>query len=128
MKSLKKIAALTLVAVCTFGNASVVTFNSAPDNNYFSGPVTSDGFTVAGTIHQGTFSDFDGRGQTNGTVYYGIWNNAGLTTSGFTLTAADNSLFSLMAFDFDNAYPGGGARTTSLTLTGTLADVQGSPA
>lgn len=122
MNTLKKIALLGLIAASQFASAAVVTFNSARDNRYFSGNVTSDGFTAAGANYQGTFSNFDGMGQTNGSIYYGIWNNGQQNSAAFTLTAVDNSLFSLSSFDFDNAYRNGRMRTSFLTLIGTKSD------
>lgn len=130
MNLLKSLAISGLIFTSQFSGAVVVNFNTSPNNAYFSGPVTSNGFTATGANYQGTFSNFDDKGQTNGSIYYGIWNNEHLTSSAFTLKAADSSLFSLSSFDFDNAYRSSAlspfgtnlARTSSLTLVGTMAD------
>lgn len=124
----KQLSTLILFAVSTLANATVVDFNGAPENAYNTlGSVTSNGYSVtlvpALLAAQGTFSNVDSVGPTNGTIYYGVWNNASQSSVSFNLTAADNSLFSLSAFDFSNVnYSFAGIRTQSLGLVGLLAD------
>jgi len=113
-------AACALFAIKLQASPTVINFNSDPDNSYFVGSVTSQGFvfTPGANSNMGTMSNFDGEGQTDGSIYLGSWSNDSDATL-LSFQATDSSLFSLQSFDFDNAYASGGSRTNSLTITGT---------
>jgi hypothetical protein len=130
----KFIALFVALGAMQAANASVIDFNGNNPNDYFIGATTSNGFTITNSPFAGenigTTSNFDGKGQTNGTVYLAAWSNSSMST-GIVIRATDNSLFSMQSFDFDNAYasdPGGGlcspgiCRTASITVVGSFAD------
>jgi hypothetical protein len=116
------------LALCAAGvaNATVINFNSNPDNNYFAGSVASNGFVVTpndGNSNIGTMTNVDGSGMVNGSVYLGLWSNSSASAS-ILLKNANSALFSLQSFDFDNAYQYvSGARVSSITVVGTRADL-----
>jgi hypothetical protein len=107
-------------------HATVIDFNGNATQAYFVPSVTSNGFIATGTpaidYNIGTSNDFDFYGfALNGTVYLTTWSNTYSTTS-VTLKDLGNALFSLQSFDFDNAYNSPNRRTSTVTVTGTLAD------
>lgn len=125
MNMLKKMALVLSLGAANIASATVVDFNSTANNSYFIANTTSQGFIVAHSTvadnNMGTMSNFDGAGMTNGSIYLGIWSNS-VSTTGFTLASSLGDLFSLNSFDFDNAYPNGSRRTSTLNVTGTFAD------
>lgn len=135
MNFIQKTFAIASFAVAGVANATVVNFDSSPEDNYFAPSVTAQGFLFTGNSANdeniGTFSNMDNKGVTNGTIYFGIWSNSAPTTS-FTMKSANNNgAFSLQSFMFSNAYPtgmgifsGNDSRTASVTVVGTRANNQ----
>jgi len=118
--SLPALATCALFALALDARADLIDFNTLPDGQYFVGSVTSDGYIFTPGVNSalGTMSNFDGNGQTDGSVYLGSWSNEASQTL-FSFNATDASLFSVQSFDFDNAYSENASRTATLTVTGT---------
>jgi hypothetical protein len=117
--SIPAFATCAILALALDARADVIDFNTLGTGSYFLSSVTSNGyiFTPGYESSMGTMTNFDGDGQTDGSVYLGSWSNY-VSQTLFSFDATDSSLFSLQSFDFDNAYPGDYNRTGTLTVTG----------
>ncbi len=101
-----KKAVLLFCLISGFASADVITFDSNPDNLYWTSPVISDDFAfsdIAGNGSLGTASNLDGESVDNGTVHLMDWTNGG-NVSFMRMNATDHSLFTLTAFDFTSGY------------------------
>ncbi len=125
MNMFKKLALVVCLGVANVASATVIDFNTNADNAYFIGTTTSNGYTIANSAvsdnNIGTMSNFDGQGMTDGSIYLGAWSNT-FSQTGITIHNTANALFSMQSFMFDNAYPNGSSRTSTLNIIGTYAD------
>jgi|GEM_PF-2351503 len=108
-----------LLGIAGLANATVLDFDTQPQT-YFESPIVEQGYTFTGTADGFGTNDND-NWPSNGTTHLMSWTNVG-TSSGFTLTANDNSIFSISSFAFGSGYIGAQDPVFSLTVTGTGGD------
>lgn len=101
-------------------NATVLNFNSQPEG-YWVSSIVEQGYTVS-TISDGLGANNADLWPSNGTTHLMSWTN-GSSTSGFTLSANDSSVFAVTSFAFASGYVLGYTPVTSLTVSGTGGDV-----
>lgn len=116
---MKKIALAVAIFAAFAGssaNATVVDFNSQPEV-FFVNTIHDSGYTF-NSIADGFGTNNNSLWPSNGNVHLMSWTNNG-STSGFTMQADNNSVFSISAFDFGSGYIGQYLPVDSLTVSGT---------
>lgn len=115
-KIVSMFAVLSTVAFAVPSMASVVTFDAQPEV-YFVPSVTDSGFNFQ-SIADGFGTNNHPLWPTNGTMHLMSWTNNS-STSGFVMTALDNSAFAVTSFLFGSGYVAGFDGVSSLMVTGT---------
>ena len=96
--------------------ATVLNFAAQPEA-YSVSPIIEEGYTFNSTA-DGLGTNNAGLWPSNGTMHLMSWTNGG-GSSGFTLTANDNSVFSVTSFAFGSGYVNQSEPASSLVVSGT---------
>ena len=124
---MKKFLAGLVVGAMMFGvagwvNATELNFDTQPEA-YFVSPILEQGYTFT-TIADGFGTNNHELWPSNNTIHLMSWTNyEDSNQSGFTLTADDNSVFSIVSFAFGSGYLGKYRPVTSLVVSGIGGDV-----
>jgi hypothetical protein len=112
----KLIATIALCLTAATAQATVINFDSQPEA-YFVTPIHDSGYTFS-SIADGFGTNNNSMWPSNGTTHLMSWTNNSLI-SGFTITADNNSLFTLNSLVFGSGYIGNYDPAYSLTVVGT---------
>lgn len=112
----KSVVGLLLAVASNFALATVITFDSQPDQ-YFVPTVSEGGFTFSSN-YDGFGTNNDSLWPSNGTTHLMSWTNVG-NASGFTMSES-GSLFDINTFDFVGGYVNGNNPVSSLVIQGLL--------